>query len=159
MSIAGLAFVSLTILFDKRLRAHPQPLIAYICIVEALMSWNALLQVLNPVWVSCYGGLNQIFAWTTGHFNASFEQLKLDLNILCWSNSLFFLFFQSFSLLLNLCLCIDLIMTMYSPFKPASQRVKWYMFFSFFVPFIFIGFILFNNDLNNNCINDFYAPS
>jgi hypothetical protein len=50
-------------------------------------------------------------------------------------------------------------MTMYSPFKPASQRVKWYMFFSFFVPFIFIGFILFNNDFNNNCIDDFYAPS
>jgi hypothetical protein len=159
LSIAGLAFVSLTILFDKRLRAHPQPLIAYICIVEALMSWNALLQVLNPVWVSCYFGLNQILAYTTGHFQASFDQLTRDLNILCWSNSLFFLFFQSFSLLLNLCLCIDLIMTMYSPFKPASQRVKWYMTFSFLVPFIFIGFIAINNDIHNNCISDFYAPS
>ncbi|MFO0116786.1 MAG: hypothetical protein ACK521_03965 [bacterium] len=72
-SIAGLAFVSMTIIFDKRLRAHPQPLIAYICIVEALMSYNALLQVLNPVWVSCYFGLNQILAWTNFAFNASFD--------------------------------------------------------------------------------------
>ena len=99
LSISGLCFVSLTIIYDKRLQAHPQPLIAYICIAEALMSYNALLQVLNPVWISCYFGLDQIFAWTTGHFymaenrEQGVKDLWASLNTLCWSNSNFFLFF------------------------------------------------------------------
>jgi hypothetical protein len=67
-SVTGLAFVSLTILYDKRLKAHPQPLIARICVVEALMSYNALLQVLNPVYVACYLGLNQVMSWTFFNF-------------------------------------------------------------------------------------------
>lgn len=99
ISVAGLCFVSLTIIYDKRLQAHPQPLIAYICIAEALMSYNALLQVLNPVWISCYFGLDQILAWTTGHWfmkrdkTIGVSDLYHALNTLCWSNSNFFLFF------------------------------------------------------------------
>ena len=158
-SVAGLAFVSMTIIYNTRLQSHPQPLIAYICIVEALMAYNALLQVLNPVWVSCYFGIDQILAWTTFLYGPSAKQLQNYVNALCWSNSLFFLFFQTFSLLLNLCLCIDLIMTMFSPFKPASTRVKWYLLFSFVFPLIFVSALFFNrNASDSDCINGFYNP-
>jgi hypothetical protein len=40
-------------------------------------------------------------------------------------------------------LCIDLIMTMFSPFKPASLRVKWYLMISIFIPFVFVLTIIF----------------
>ena len=49
-----------------------------------------------------------------------------SLNTLCNSNQLFFDGFQLASLLLNMCLCIDLILTIYSPFTPAGSRLKWY---------------------------------
>ena len=154
MSVAGLAFVSITIFYDKRLQAHPQPLIAYICVAEALMSWNALLQVLNPVYISCYFGLDQILSWTLFNFNPTISQLWNSLNALCWSNSMSFIFFQICSLMLNLCLCLDLILTMFSPFKPASSRVKWYLCFSCFMPFLFVLQIYFEHIIvDANCID------
>lgn len=129
------------------------------------MSWNALLQVLNPVWISCYLGLDQIMSWTFFNYTPSVEVLWNYLNSLCWSNSLTFLFFQTASLLLNLCLCYDLIMTMYSPFSPASSRMKWYLGLSSIGPLAFVLVIFWLNDLSGdqpaggNCIDTFYAPS
>lgn len=35
------------------------------------------------------------------------------------------------SLCLNMCLCYDLVQTMWSPFTPASSRSKFYYIFSF----------------------------
>jgi len=40
-------------------------LIAYICIAEACMSFNALVQVIGPVYFICYGGLEEMWVWTT----------------------------------------------------------------------------------------------
>jgi len=40
-------------------------LVVNICMVEACMSWNGLIQVVGPVFFSCYLGLEKIFAWTT----------------------------------------------------------------------------------------------
>lgn len=34
------------------------------------------------------------------------------------------------SLILNLCLCLDLIMTIYSPFSPSAGRSTLYYFFT-----------------------------
>ncbi len=42
-SITGLIFVAITIFRNKKLQAHPQMLIAYICMAEACMSYNALI--------------------------------------------------------------------------------------------------------------------
>ena len=42
VSVICLLVVSLTIFFDKRLRSHPQPLIAYICLAEAMMKAGTL---------------------------------------------------------------------------------------------------------------------
>ena len=64
-----------------------------------------------------------------------------------------------------MCLCVDLIMTMFSPFKPASTRVKWYMLFSFSDPVIIVlSLVAANqehyaaNSDNNDCINTYYNP-
>jgi len=43
VSTLGLVFVACTIFYNKKLQAHPQPMIAVICMVEALMSYNALI--------------------------------------------------------------------------------------------------------------------
>jgi len=64
LSVMGLSFVALTIMLNKKLQSHPQPLIAVICTMEALMSYNALIQVVDPTYVSCYFGLEKVLAFT-----------------------------------------------------------------------------------------------
>jgi hypothetical protein len=128
LSVVGLMFISQTIFYNKNLQAHPQRLIAYICVSEAAMSYNALIQVLNPVYIACYLGLEQIFSYTAvvGDESMSQKGLTCSLNTLCNSNGVFFQSFQLLSLSLNICLCVDLILTLWSPFTPASNRAKFY---------------------------------
>ena len=47
LSIFGLLTVAMTIYSKKALREHPSPLIANICIAEAIMSWATLFQALD----------------------------------------------------------------------------------------------------------------
>jgi hypothetical protein len=60
VSVACLSFVAYTILTDTRLQAHPQPMIAYMCLIEAIINWNALIQLYNPCYVSCYIGFERM---------------------------------------------------------------------------------------------------
>ena len=113
--MSGLVFVACTIFYSKKLQAHPQPMIAIICMSEALMSWNALVQVLSPPYIACYFNLNQILAWFIPNLT-----VPEALETLCISNQFFFAVFQMSSLMLNLFLCIDLIKTIYSPFSPSG---------------------------------------
>lgn len=141
LSIMGLLFIASTIFSTKKLQAHPQPLIAWICVAEALMSYNALTQLLNPNYVACYFGLEKVWSYTVFNFNPTQEELNSYSNTLCTSNALLYSFFQLTSLLLNLCLCFDLIMTIYSPFSPAYRRTKVYYLVSVVGPLIVILFI------------------
>ena len=75
------------------------------------------------------------------NFNPSQDDLNSYSNILCTSNALLYSFFQLTSLLLNLCLCFDLIMTIYSPFSPAYRRTKIYYLISVVGPLMVILFI------------------
>ena len=43
LSIFGLLFLAINIFRNKKLQAHPQMLIAYICMAEACMSYNAVV--------------------------------------------------------------------------------------------------------------------
>lgn len=79
------------------------------------MSYNAIIQVINPVLLVCYFGMDEIFAWTSmwsrlGGDNPS-HIFKCAANDLCSSNGLFLQGFQLTSLMLNMCLCADLILT------------------------------------------------
>jgi len=89
-SIFGLLFIAITIFRNPKLQAHPQKLIAYICVAEACMSWNALIQVIGPVLVLCYFGAEQIWSYTIPNQEMTEEGLLKSLNTLCISNGLTF---------------------------------------------------------------------
>ena len=67
ISVAGLIFIATTIMFNQKLQTHPQPMIAWICIAEACMSYNALLEVINPVTFICYFSTYRILGYTLFH--------------------------------------------------------------------------------------------
>jgi hypothetical protein len=56
-------------------------MIATICMVEALMSWNALIQVLSPPYIACYFKLNATLAWFLRKLDSN-----QTLELLCISN-------------------------------------------------------------------------
>ena len=93
LSVCGLLFIASTIFSTKKLQAHPQPLIAWICVAEAMMSYNALMQLLNPNYVSCYLGLEQIMAYSNFNFHPTQDDLNRYSNTLCTSNALLYSFF------------------------------------------------------------------
>ena len=130
ISVAGLIFIAATIMFNKKLQSHPQPLIAWICLAEACMSFNALVEVINPVFVICYFSFYRILGWTLFRDMSSEAEEEYTTNQMCLSNQIFYAGFQLLSLTLNLCLCFDLILTIYDPFSPAYRRMKWYYLFS-----------------------------
>jgi hypothetical protein len=99
LSIFGLSVVALTIFYNDKLNQHPSPLIARICLVEAIMCWNALMRSIDPTIPICYFRLYKIFSLTTSivrtdiepsdtmekRANADFTSLKW----LVWSNQIF----------------------------------------------------------------------
>lgn len=66
LSIISLMVVAISIFRNKKLKAHPSPLIARICIAEAAMCWNALMEVYEPKMVICYMGLYKGLRLTLG---------------------------------------------------------------------------------------------
>ena len=76
VSVSGLMVIAGTIITNKKLQAHPQPMIAVICIVEACMSFNALIVVLNPMQVICYFSSYRILSRTYLNFDASDDELR-----------------------------------------------------------------------------------
>ena len=54
LSIIGLLIVALSIYQNKQLGQHPSPLIANICLVEAIMCYNSLMTFLTPKYMVCY---------------------------------------------------------------------------------------------------------
>ena len=58
ISILCLVTVAMTIMSDKRLQQHPQPMIACICVVEAVLNFSALIQLFDPTYVGCYFNLH-----------------------------------------------------------------------------------------------------
>ena len=101
-------------------------MIAWICIAEACMSFNALMEVLNPVGIICYFSFYRILGISLFHYHMDTEKEFEMLNTMCQSNQIFYSFFQLISLTMNLCLCVDLIMTIYDPFSPAYRRTNLY---------------------------------
>lgn len=109
------------------------------------MSYNAIIQVINPVMWICNFGMEKTLAWTSAfNFGIDTRQdaYKCAANMLCESNGVFLQGFQLTSLMLNMCLCADLILTIQSPFTPASSRAKWYYLVSTVVPIVMVVMII-----------------
>ncbi|CDW72257.1 phosphatidylinositol phosphate kinase [Stylonychia lemnae] len=142
MSMTGSVFVASTIFYSKKLQAHPQPLIAYICMCEAISSFSAMMQSVDSKVFASYFGLDEIFSYTVAFNFSPTDLLNPDdtedhtiyldkyKTVLCHSNEYFLIYFQLMSLMLNMCLCIDLILTLRNPFYPSKRRVKFYIIFS-----------------------------
>ena len=132
ISIMALSVVALLVRSNKKLQGHPSPMIANICILEAILCWNSLIKFLKSTYIVCYFQFYALFSVTTKTSN--FEALK----ILIWSNEIIVNFIQLCTLCMNLFLCIDLILTLQSPFEVASRRTFWYKILSLFTGVIFV---------------------
>ena len=133
ISTIALLSIASSIFFNSKLRTHPQLLIAWICIAEACMSFNALIEVLNPAYIICYFQSYKTLAFT---FHLSHEHYLKLAELQCESNQIFYCFFMLLSLMLNTCLCIDLILTIYDPFSPAGRRMNKYYICSILIAFV-----------------------
>lgn len=126
LSMAGSLFVATTIIYSKKLQAHPQRLIAYTCLCEAISSFNGVVWTVDTQRVIKYIDMNQVFSWCF-FFEKGSEVYERSLGILHFSNDFFFQYFSLLTLFLNMCLCIDLILTLKNPFEPAKRRMKFYL--------------------------------
>lgn len=125
LSIIGLAIVALSIFYDRRLSDHPSPLIAQICVIEAVLCFNSLIKFLEPQYVVCYFRLYLTLGKTTW---ISYNKATL---ILIWANQVINNVAQLVSLSLNMSLCVDLVLTLLSPFDVARNRMAYYETVSF----------------------------
>ena len=53
-SIIGLSIVFMTIFNQPKLKEHPSPLIARICMAEAVMCWFTVIKVVDFDYIICY---------------------------------------------------------------------------------------------------------
>lgn len=124
-SMVGSLFVASMIFSSKKLQVHPNRLIGYTCLSEAVSSFNAVIWTMNTRYIVTYMDLNQFMAWT--FFSKDYTSY---IELLTYSNDFFFQYFSLLTLCLNSCLCIDLMLTLQSPFTPAKKRMKLYLVFS-----------------------------
>lgn len=132
--------VAVNIFYNKKLSGHPSPLIARICIVEAIVCWSSYIRYIKAKYFLCYFQSYSLFGHLTG--NSYYESFL----IMIWSNEIINNYFQLVSLCFNLFLCIDLILTLQSPFEVGSRRMFYYQLFSYIVPAAFTIQIWFNDE-------------
>lgn len=140
LSMLGLCVVALSIFYNKQLGEHPSPLIGRICIVEAIMSWNALFSFIKPKFIICYFDAYIIFGPMTGQtYYEAFVMLIIANDLI--NNTV-----QLISLFLNLFLCIDLVLTLWSPFDVTRGRLTHYTWISVTTASLLVVYIYYKQD-------------
>ena len=64
MSMIAALFVALTIFYNRKLRVHPAPMLAYICLSEAMSCFNAVVWAIGSKDIICYFGFHYLYAYT-----------------------------------------------------------------------------------------------
>ena len=124
LSIFATCVVALLMATNKRLMAHPNRLIFGMCLCEAAAAWHAIIAHMGVKTIICYFDLDDIFIKTNYAWSGSeLETLTLLEN----NNYAILTFLEFFSLSLNFFLCLDIVLTMRSPFEPHGRRFKWYL--------------------------------
>jgi hypothetical protein len=101
-------------------------MIGYISIFEGISTFNMLIWICSTVETIDYFGLAHLLKYTTGMTLAS------SCEYLCVTNSKFgFQLFSNMSLYMNMFLCLDLILTLRSPFSNQALKMKFYLLTSF----------------------------
>lgn len=129
-SVIGSCLVFLTGIWNPKLSQHPYHLVSMIALIDAtyFLIYNTLDEVCNLK-------LQTVFAYTAYFDGSPQSQLDALEFLLKFSLTLFkALFIISF--FLNACLCIDLYLTVKSPFTPAESRLNTYYGIAFFSGFL-----------------------
>lgn len=124
-SVIGSTVIFLTALWNPKLAQHPYKLVSMIALIDA-----AYFLIFNTLDEVCELKLYDVFAYTV-FFNDSAESQYRALNLILRSSLYLFKTLFVVSFFLNSFLCIDLYLTVKSPFTPAASRLKVYYIFSF----------------------------
>ena len=125
LSVLGSLAIFLTSLWNEKLMQHPYRLVSIIALIDA--TYFLIFNTLDEV---CALKLYQLYSYTVFFSGSPEDQLKSLEIILKVSLTLFKTLFV-ISFFLNSFLCIDLYLTVKSPFTPASSRLKIYFGCSF----------------------------
>lgn len=141
ISFLSLISIVVTMQSHTKLQQHPSFLIACICLIEAINSYISLVNVpqLTSTYFICY--FENIFVNLLRYTFFEAKKLEEVYQLLVLVNEIIFDYFQHVSLVLNMCLCHDLIQTLKNPFEVGRSRVWKYILVSGFVPFLFISSI------------------
>jgi len=131
--VAGLMY------FNPKLTEHPGKLIFLMCICEAISVWSTLMDALGVEKIICYFGVDASLLVTAGYFVESQGQA---ISLISSTNYFVQNYFQLLSLSLNFCLCLDIVLTMGSPFSPHDRRMKTYLLSSLFSAGLLTGLTL-----------------
>lgn len=123
--IASLA-VALTIFTNKKLKEHPNMLIAFLSIANFLSCSNLMVYMIGTPDFVCYFSLASLYQWTYSLINPSFTLLD-SIKVLSKANSVNFDVFQIIAVSLSGFSCIDMYLSFKNPFYPGSRRMKIYL--------------------------------
>jgi len=145
ISIGAAVLISLMMIWNPKLMMHPNKLILYMCISEALGTYHALVATVGVKSFICYFGLHKIWIETT--FGIWDDSKATSLNRLQDTNYLMMQYFEFMSLVCNIFLGIDIILTLRSPFYPHSRRMKFYEIGAVIIPFFLTIFCIGRREL------------
>jgi hypothetical protein len=120
LSVVGSILVFLTTLWNVKLQSHPYTLISTIALIDA-----TYFMIFNTFDETCELKLYQIFSATT-FFSLKPRALHASLVLLLRSSLFAFKTLFIISFYLNSFLCVDLYLTVKSPFTPAKSRLTTY---------------------------------
>jgi len=139
--------------FSKKVRAHPSFLLFMIAICECSATIymvygshdvNKIIQDLE---------LNKALYHLTFYIdlrnNNKYSILDRNTELLCESNNMLMNFFSLGSIIFNICLCIDLLMSLSLPFAPPQKRNKF--FFGAMVTISFLTVFILREPLKLPC--------
>ena len=129
-SVIGSCLVFLTGMWNPKLSQHPYRLVSTIALIDAtyLVIYNTLDEV-------CVLKLQTVFAYTAyfdGSAQSQYDALVFLLKVSLTTFKALFII----SFFLNSFLCIDLYLTVKSPFTPAESRLNMYYGISFLGGFL-----------------------
>lgn len=119
-------FVTVSILSVPKLRAHPNIMIGFISLFEGISCYHTVVWSINSMQFIEFFGLQNLMQYV--FYIPPINSTRAACFTLCTFNRLIGSgFFSLMSLGMNICLCIDLYLTLKQPFNPAQRRLKFYV--------------------------------
>jgi len=125
--------VALSYILSKNLRSHPSFLVVMICICESIATFHMILGAFNVTgYIKSLRLHDALYYMLLGADVRTSSSSIMDLHeryaeILCESNNMLVNSFSLASIMFNICLCIDLLLTLRNPFSPPHGRNRWFV--------------------------------